>query len=230
MTVHRDYGNFSKTASRLLKPLVSQHGYSQFAGASFSRNRQEWLEGFFLQQTQWGGGHFWVNIGIDVPGLNDLWLNSSAKSFGLLIGERLDNQGVDHGAAPYPASNAAELDASIKQVVEDLPSAESWFAQFRSLSDVAERYRYVNNVMPIGNNNQNACIGVLNYGFLLLLSSRITEAKEWLQEAYGLSKQVVSDDEARFKKRRPGKEALQYHEFNLQRLRAAESALRNLEP
>ncbi len=66
-------------------------GYSYLKGTSFGRAEKSWVEAFFLQQTQWGGGHFWVDIGIHVPGLDALWqVPLSERSIGLIIGERLD--------------------------------------------------------------------------------------------------------------------------------------------
>jgi len=62
MSVRRDYGTFSNAAARLLKPMVAPLGYSQIKGAAFGRQRDGWIEGFFLQQSAWGGGDFYVNI------------------------------------------------------------------------------------------------------------------------------------------------------------------------
>ncbi|WP_426212739.1 hypothetical protein [Massilia sp. TWP1-3-3] len=160
MAVDRDYGNFSKVASRLLKPLVEPLGYHQIKGAAFGRLRDGWIEGFFLQQSGWGGGDFWVNAGLSVPKLDDLWQNDpSTRSFGLILGARLDRQGISHGAESYPAENEIKLSASLERVARDLKAADSWFAKFQSLDEVAVEYKLHN----------GGAIANINSGFLLLL-------------------------------------------------------------
>lgn len=225
MANSRDYGTFTKAALRLLRPSVESMGYRHLENTCFVRERSGWVEGFFLQETHHGGGFFWVNIGIHIPKLNDLW-QKDTNPFGLTIGARLDTRGVDRGAAFYPSENAAELAASLEQVARDLQMAELWFARFKSMSDVANEYKLSNNVDAVDDGGHLSTIANINYGFLLLLAGQDAGAKAWLEVAHRQCLAIVSENEAGFKRRKPGKEALVYHGLDMARLRAVEAALR----
>ena len=225
MADRRDYGTFSRAALRLLKPLVEGMGYRHLEKTCFIRERDEWVEGFFLHETYHGGGFFWVEIGINIPKLNALQQNDP-NSFGLTIGARLDQEGIHRGASFYPSENTAELKASIEQVARDLHGAEPWFARFQSMSDIANEYESCNNVDAVDDDKHLSTISNTNYGYLLLLAGRSDEAKLWLEIAHRQCQAIVMEHEASFRRRKPGKEALRYYELDLARLKAVEAALR----
>ncbi len=219
MAVNRDYGNFSQAASRLLKPMIEHLGYHQIKGAAFGRQRDGWIEGFFLQQSGWGGGDFWVNAGLNVPKMDDLWHNApSERSFGLILGARLDSQGIQHGAESYPAENIIELQASLECVATNLKAADSWFAKFQSLADVAVEYKLRN----------GGAIAHINSGFLLLLAGRVTESKKMLEIARCEWQKIVLEEDPHLQRKRPGKESLSLHALNVHRLAVIEAALHDL--
>jgi hypothetical protein len=219
MSVLRDYGTFSKTAARLLKPMLEPLGYSQIKGAAFGRQRDDWIEGFFLQQSGWGGGHFYVNVGFNVPALDDLWKTElKDRSFGLILGGRLGSQGIEHGAESYPAENLVELKESLVQVANALETADSWFAKFQSLTDVAIEYKLHN----------GGAIANINSGFLLLLAGKYIEAREKLETARRTWQKIVLEEDPHLQRKRPGKESLSFHALNVHRLAVIEAALRDL--
>lgn len=217
MAVHRDYGNFSKAASRFLIPMVEHLGYQQIKGAAFGRERDDWIEGFFLQQSAWGGGGFWVNAGICVPKLDDLWQNDpSTRTFGLILGARLDHQGIHHGAESFLADNKIKLKASIECVARNLEFADAWFSKFQSLNDVATEYKL----------SKGGAIANINCGFLLLLAGRVIEGKKKLEMARRTWQKIVLEEDPHLQRKRPGKESLSIHALNVHRLTVIEAAFR----
>ena len=184
MAVKRDYGSFAKASIRLLTPQVESLGYRQWYGGGFGREKAGWIEGFFLQQSQWGNGDFCVNIGIHVPGLDELWaLDREEKVFRLLISWRLSDAANEHGGERwYHAKNKEQLENNMKVVAATLAKADEWFQQFRSFPDVVEQYR-VRTGLPNAPANDLWVTGVLNYGLLLLLAEAKEQAASWLRFA-----------------------------------------------
>jgi hypothetical protein len=78
--------------------------------------------------------------------------------------------GIGHGAESYLAEIKLELKTSIESVVNALSRADSWFAKFRTMMDVATEYKLYN----------GGAIANINFGFLLLLAGKVIEAKERL--------------------------------------------------
>lgn len=183
MAVKRDYGNFSKAVQKILPPLVVPHGYEHSSKGFFARKRAGWHEGFFLQQTQWGGGEFCINIGIEIPSLNARWLAEDTNDHGLFISFRLSERGADQGDCWLPAENKQQLTESLELVASWLPLVEPWYAQFVSISDVARVYRSRTNLVEPGENNWYLQLMAANYGFLLAEAGEATEARRWLKEA-----------------------------------------------
>lgn len=184
MALKRDYGSFSKASTRFLTPQVESLGYRPWYGGGFGREKAGWVEGFFLQQSQWGSGNFCVNVGIHVPGLEELWaLEREDRSFGLLIAWRLsDSATEDGGDRWYHAKNKEQLENTLKVIALTLARADGWFHQFRSFSDVVEQYR-IRTGLPTAPAGDVWVTGVLNYGLLLLLADRKQEAAQWLRFA-----------------------------------------------
>lgn len=182
MAVKRDYGSFSKASVRILAPAVASLGYHHLQGAAFGREKSGWVEGFFLQQSQWGSGDFCVNVGIHVPTLEELWsLDHAERSFGLLIAWRLSDIAPEYrGERWYHAKDKEQLESNLSLVAETLSKADSWFEQFRSFSDVVERYRLQAGLpeSPFGDDRQ--VVDILNYSLLLMLDGAKQRAREWL--------------------------------------------------
>ncbi|MFZ6733447.1 hypothetical protein ACO0LG_16085 [Undibacterium sp. Ji42W] len=217
MAVKRDYGAFSKTAPKHLKPLITNLDFQQTTGAYFLRKRESWEEGFYLQQSGYGSGNFWVEIGLSVPGMHTYWQTDPAeKSFGFIVGRRLGINLASYHSEVYPAENADELKASLQLVAQHLHIAESWFSNFNTLKDVAKFYGK-------GNNNE---LSAANHAYLLLLAGEPEKAKIKLAYAKRKMQLTVVEHEASFKKRKPGKEALHIYELDLHRLKCVEAALR----
>jgi hypothetical protein len=184
MAVKRDYGSFAKASTRLLAPQVESLGYRIWHGGGFRREKAGWMEGFFLQQSQWGSGDFCVNVGINVPGLDELWaLDRDEKIFGLLIAWRLSDAATEHGGERwYHAKNKEQLENNLKTVAATLAKADVWFQQFQSFTDVVEQYRMRTGLPNIPAGDLWAT-GVLNYGLLLLVADCKQEAARWLRFA-----------------------------------------------
>src|SRR5262245_17582543 len=184
MAVKRDYGSFAKASTRFLSPQVESLGFRPWYGGGFGRERPGWVEGFFLQQSQWGSGDFCVNIGIHVSGLEDLWaLDREDRVFGLLIAWRLSDAGTEHGGERwYHAKNKEQLESNLKLVTAMLAKANVWFHAFRSFRDVVEQYR-IRTGLPNAPAGDLWVTGVLNYGLLLLLANYKQEAARWLRFA-----------------------------------------------
>ncbi|MGH8445114.1 MAG: hypothetical protein ACREVL_07600 [Solimonas sp.] len=193
MAVKRDYGSFAKATDRLLPALIRPQGYEPAGNGFFARRREGWLEGFGLQQSQFGGGEFRINMGIHVPALRERWLKADDGVHGLSIAFRLSADGADQGDAWLPAANRSELERSLATLVSWLPLAEPWFRQFRSLSDVARIYRERSNLVAPGGNEHHLRIMAASYGFLLAEAGDSTEARLWLQEAARLMSLPVYD-------------------------------------
>jgi hypothetical protein len=184
MPVKRDYGSFARASTQLLVPQVESLGYRPWHGGGFGRQKAGWVEGFFLQQSQWGSGDFCVNLGIHVPGVEDLWaLDRKDRHFGLLIAWRLSEAATEHGAEQwYHAKNKEQLENNLKVVAATLAKADGWFHQFRSFSDVVEQYR-VRSGLPSVPVDDLRVVAVLNYGLLLLLADAKHDAAQWLRYA-----------------------------------------------
>jgi len=182
MAVKRDYGSFAKASTRLIAPQVEQLGYRPWYGGGFGREKAGWIEGFFLQQSQWGSGDFCVNLGIHVPGLEDLWaLDREERVFGLLIAWRLSEGATEHsGDRWYHAKNQEQLADSLKDVSATLAKNDEWFRQFRYFSDVVEQYRHRSG-LPCDPSGDLPAVGALNYGLLLLLADAKQDAARWLR-------------------------------------------------
>jgi hypothetical protein len=183
MAVKRNYGNFSKAVQKMLPDLVSPFGYQHMGGSFFGRSRDGWLEGFDLQQSAWGSGDFCVNIGIDVPGLAVRWQDPNPSGHGLCIWDRLSAQGIDGAEVWLRAEDKQQLAESLATVAKWLPAVDPWFANFKSLSDVARIYRSRTNLVEPGRNGRLEQLGAANYGFLLAEAGDLAEARVWLQEA-----------------------------------------------
>jgi hypothetical protein len=184
MAVKRDYGSFAKASTRLLSPHVEPLAYRPWYGGAFGREKAGWVEGFFLQQSQWGSGDFCVNIGIHVPGLDELWaLDREEKVFGLLIAWRLSDAANEQGGERwYHAKNKEQLENNMMVVAATLAKADGWFQQFRSFADVVEQYR-IRTRLPSAPADDLGVTGVLNYGLLLLLAEAKEQAVPWLRLA-----------------------------------------------
>ncbi len=180
----RSYGGFSAASARVLRPLVEPLGYRHLAGASFVRDRGDWRDGFFLQQSQWGGGEFCVNVGVDVPAVQRLlspeW---SDRSFAVTVGGRLSPAGVGLGDHWFAAAEKAELERSALEVATHLRTAESWFGRFASLTDIAAEYLRVSNIKELGSNTYWQQVFVTVYATLLAIAGDQRRSVEWLLEA-----------------------------------------------
>ena len=183
MAVKRDYGTFSKAVQKMLPPLVAPHGYEHLGHGFFARRKAGWLEGFGLQQSQWGDGDFCINMGIDVPGVNARWLAPETDGHGLYISFRLSEAGADRGDRWLPADNKQRLAESLEKLASWLPVVEPWFSQFQCMSDVARVYRSTTQLVEPGENSWYLQIKAANYGFLLAEAGEVAEARRWLQEA-----------------------------------------------
>lgn len=183
MSVKRDYGSFSKASRKILAPLVRQYGYEPHDGGGFARRRHQWLEGFRLQQSQYGDGSFCINMGISVPGLAVRWQMPKGDDQSFIVGSRLSEMGLDGRDRWLPGSNNDELVRSLDDVASWLGHVEPWFAQFQSLDDVARVYRGTTNLTEIGHNAWHLQIMAANYGFLLAEANANDEARRWLEEA-----------------------------------------------
>lgn len=226
MAAKRDYGTFAKAAPRLLTPLVAQLGYSHLRGATYARTRQDWIEGFFLQTSAYGSGDFCVNIGISVPQLDVLWQSEpDSDGLGLCIYDRVGPSGL--GEHWYAASDLAELQSSVEEVAAGLHLAQTWFIDIRSMADIAMLYRSRNNVSMQEEDSHLRILPNANYGFLLLLAGDKPGAREWLSWTLARLEADVAAGEARFERRKPGKEALEYHEIAVRQMKAVRAALSN---
>lgn len=183
MAVKRDYGSFAKATKALLPPLIAPFGYEDVGHGFFARRKSGWLEGFGLQQTQYGSGEFCINMGIVVPGLQARWLMPEEAEPGLDISFRLSEHGADQGDGWLPAQDKAELTSSLTQLASWLPLAEPWFAQFRTLADVARVYRDRTNLVEPGTNEWHLQLSAANLGFLLAEAGDAAGARVWLAEA-----------------------------------------------
>ncbi len=221
-----DYGSFSKAAPRLLKPGAARMRFQHLEACAFGRERDVWVDGFFLQQSAHGSGDFCVNVGIHVPALDDLWMNEPAdRSLGLSIWGRLSPDGVDGGDSWFAAANKSELQASILQVEALLPLADAWFEKFTSMADIANHYESRTDLSHVKEDEHLSTLGIINYGFLLLLAGNGDEAKKFLEIGRAQCQFVVTQNAIQSQKRKPGKETLLYHEQDLRRLRAVENAI-----
>jgi hypothetical protein len=184
MAVKRDYGNFAKASGRLLAPQVESLGYRPWYGNGFGRERVGWVEGFFLQQSQYGSGDFCVTVGIHVPELQDFFASEDDRPcFGLLIAWRLSDSASDfQGERWYHAKDKQQLHANLEIVSATLKKADSWFRRFATFPDVIEQYR-VNSRLPLRPAANLPLMPVLNYGLLSLLNRADDQAREWLQLA-----------------------------------------------
>ncbi len=184
MAVKRDYGSFAKASTRLLTPQVKSLGYHPWYGGAFGREKEGWVEGFFLQQSQWGSGDFCVNIGIHAPSFDSLWaMDGEKRHFGLLIAWRLFDAATEQDAERwYNAKNKDQLQISLRLVVAALAKADGWFHQFGSFPDVVEQYRVRNN-LPYEPHGDLWITAVMNYGLLLLLDDAKPQATQWLRFA-----------------------------------------------
>ena len=220
-----DYGSFSKAGPRLLKPAVQELQFKQLSGVAFARDRSQWVDGILLQQSAYGGGDFCVNVGIHVPALDDLRMTAPAdRNFGLLIWGRLGPDGVDDGSW-FPASDKVELEASMREVQSCLPAAEAWYRKFLSIGDIAAEYLKRHDLRHIEENEHLSTLAITNYGLLLQLAGHLSESRRWLEIARAQYEFVVRENLRRFDKRKPGKEALSYHQLDLERLREVEAVL-----
>jgi len=183
MAVKRDYGSFAKASVRLLAPQVQPLGYVPWYGGGFGRQKSGWVEGFFLQQSQWGSGDFCVNLGVHVPGLEE-FLDRAQRVFGLLIAWRLSDAATEHaGDRWYHAKNKEQLQNNLNVIAATLVKADSWFQQFGSFSDVVEQYRVRSGLPTVPDADLRRDASVLNYGLLLLLDNAKQAAETWLRFA-----------------------------------------------
>lgn len=183
MAVKRDYGSFAKASQKMLGPLVAPYGYEHVGHGFFARRKNNWLEGFGLQQTQYGDGSFCINMGIDVPSLDARWLTPASGQYSLLISFRLSERGVDQGDCWLPAADKEELAQSLTELASWLPQVEPWFAQLKTMSDVARLYQSRTNLVEIGKNPWHLQLSAANYGFLLAEAGESAAALLWLREA-----------------------------------------------
>lgn len=167
----------------MLAPLVSPYGYEHTGQGFFARRKNSWVEGFGLQQTQYGDGSFCINMGIDVPSLDIRWLRPDTALRGLLIHFRLSERGADQGDCWLPSDNKEELNQSLVRLASWLPLVEPWFAQLTTMSDVAQFYRSRTNLVELGQNPWHLQLQAANYGFLLAEAGEDASAKQWLEEA-----------------------------------------------
>lgn len=177
----RDYGSFATASTRWLAPQIASLGFIPWTGGAFGRDRGLWVEGLFLQQSQWGSGDFCVNVGIHVPKLQDYFASENDRPyFGLLIAWRLSDSAPDfQGERWFHAKDKQQLHANLEIVSETLKRADSWFRRFTSFSDVVELYR-VQSRLPVSPSPDLPLITVLNFGLLSLLNGDNDQAREWL--------------------------------------------------
>ncbi len=233
MAVRRDYGSFVKASKRLLAPQIESLGYRIGQRGEFVREKSGWVEGFFLQQSQWGSGDFFVNIGINVPALYEYWsLDHSDRDFGLLIAWRLSDSGREDGVdSRYQAKNKEQLENSIGLVAIALTKADSWFHQFHSVSDVVESYRVREGLPNIPSAELNS-LRILNYGLLLLIDDSRDEAARWLHCAKTLEshpKYWNPKSRTFTRERLPGAKLMKPTEDDKLRVRVIDSALATIE-
>ena len=230
MAARRDYGSFAKASKCMLAPQIESLGYRQDQGG-FVREKSGWVEGFFLQQSQWGSGDFCVNIGLNVPAIDNYW-SLDRSHLGLLIAWRLSDSAKEDGAERwFNAKNKEQLENSIGLVAVGLTKADSWFHQFQSLSDVVESYR-VREGLPKAPSGELNSLRLLNYGLLLLADSSKGEAANWLQLAKELeSRPQYWNPESRTFTREhlPGSKLIKPTEDDKLRVRVIESALAGIE-
>jgi hypothetical protein len=220
-----DYGSFSKAGPRLLKPAMEKLQFKQLSGVAFARDRGQWIDGIMLHQSAYGRGDFCVDVGIDVPALDDLRMTAPAdRHFGLLIWGRLGPDGVDDESW-FPASDKVELEASMREVESYLPAAEAWYRKFLSLEDIVAEYLTRSDLTHVEENEHLSTVAITNYGLLLQLAGHLSESRRWLKIARAQWAFVVRENLRRFDKRKPGKEALSFHQSHLERLRAVEAVL-----
>jgi hypothetical protein len=213
MTDRRDYGTFSRTAPRLLKPMVAPSGYQQLDGVAFGRQRDGWIETFFLRQSAYGSGDFSAEVGLSVPDMDDLWQEEpGSRSLGLIVWDTRGMSGL------YPAADKSELIASLERVAIDLKSMDSWFAKFKGLTEIAAEYE----------RTAQGPLAAINLGFLLILAGQASRAKAMLEYAQQEWDFIVSSEDPYLTRKRPGKDALKYHALNVHRLAVVEDALRGL--
>jgi hypothetical protein len=229
MAVQRDYGSFAKASARLLSPQVRPLGYRPRHGGEFAREKSGWVEAFFLQQSQWGSGNFCVNIGIDVPALNEFY---DDRNFGLLIGWRLSDAATEHGGERwYRAKDSVQLQNNLKLVADALAKAEPWFHQFDSFSNVVEQYR-VRSGLPEVPAGDLRVVCALNYGLLLLLDHERAKAAQWLRFARDLLARPIywNQKTKEFSHQQlPGLKLMKRSKDDELRTRAIETALSRLE-
>jgi len=230
MAVRRDYGSFAKASKRLLAPQIESLDYHQGQGG-FVRDKGGWVEGFFLQQSQWGSGDFCVNIGIDVPALDEYW-SLDRSALGLLIAWRLSDSAREDGAEHwYHAKNKEQLEKSIGRVAVALTKADSWFHQFQTLSDVVESYR-VREGLPNAPSGELNSVRVLNYGLLSLVDNSKDEAARWLHFAKELeSRPQYWNPESRTftREQLPGSKLMKPTDDDKLRVRVIDSVLARIE-
>jgi len=183
VAVKRDYGSFARASQKLLAPLVRPYGYEPVGQGFFARRKHAWLEGFGLQQTQYGDGSFCINMGIDVPALNARWHQPQAGHQGLIIAFRLSARGAEQGDHWLPAADRQALQHSLECLASWLPLVEPWFAQLTTMSDVARLYKSRTNLVAPGQNAWHLQLAAANHGFLLAEAGEHAAATQWLAEA-----------------------------------------------
>jgi len=179
----RDHGTFVRACVRILSPMVAPLGYNHLGASSFARPQARWREGFFLQKSLSGVETFCVCVGIDVPEMRRILApDLNETTFAATLGGRLSLRGVGMGDNWFPADSIASLARSLQEVAELLHSADAWFAQFKSLDDIAQEYFRTSNINDIGNNSRWKQVFVSGYAVLLYLGSE-SGSSQWLYEA-----------------------------------------------
>ena len=196
MAVRRDYGSFSKSAERHFGALIAPLGWKALGGVNFCRAGSAFNHTLFLQQSQWGGGEFTVVAGIDVPRA-ELFGEPPSPAVAVLVGGELPVLGYDLGLAGppswLPANNKAELFDGFKTFADYLSKLEPWFKRFTNLSDVADAYVKTTYLLdsPIDEVPWAQQRAAATYGYLLHLSEREEEAREWFDLALKLMRQPI---------------------------------------
>lgn len=243
----RDYGSFAKAASKQLLPKIESLGYRLITNGVFGRDRERWIEGFFLSLSRSGSGKFSVIVGIDLPELNELWqLDPSDRSLHVVVSGRLSDKGCDYPGSTYHAANAAELKSSIEAIARSLPAVDKWFAKFKSVDDILTEFKSKNRLKNLGSYRRTNILNIIrwkisgysqpstadlvNYSFLLLVAGRHTEAERWLEVTRQHCEEIIAEHKKQLGGRKPNREMREVIEPEVYRLKVVKDALRNLRP
>jgi hypothetical protein len=102
----RDYQSLAKVTKKFLAPLVIENGFT-LANNMFSRESSSWNECFMLQASSYANPHFWANVGLHLPRLEEFY---GAVSLIKVDGEwlKISNVIPGHGQTDRRVSSGIE--------------------------------------------------------------------------------------------------------------------------